>query len=170
MLYFVTTALNNIEEMRLRVENKEVVLYDVVNPAYTVMTGDGVFDNCDSLYDKNYDKFYELAKIAIDKRNKHIDEDASYNDLSKFDQYYITSLPWIDFDSMIHPMPNDDSSYVPRICWGKYYQIDNEYYIDFNIQVSHALVDGYPLSLAFLEIEKYLNSPKKYIDESRENA
>lgn len=170
MLYFVTTALNNIEEMRLRVENNEVVLYDVVNPAYTVMTGDGVFDNCDSLYDKNYDKFYELAKIAIDKRNKHIDEDASYNDLSKFDQYYITSLPWIDFDSMIHPMPNDDSSYVPRICWGKYYQIDNEYYIDFNIQVSHALVDGYPLSLAFLEIEKYLNSPKKYIDESRENA
>ena len=67
-------------------------------------------------------------------------------------------------------LPNDDSSYVPRICWGKYYQIDNEYYIDFNIQVSHALVDGYPLSLAFLEIEKYLNSPKKYIDESRENA
>ena len=71
---------------------------------------------------------------------------------------------------MIQPMRNKDSSDVPRSCWGKYYQIDNEYCIEFNIQVSDALVDGYPLSLAFLEIEKYLNSPEKYIDESRENA
>lgn len=158
-LYLVTKSLNSIEEMRLRMENGHVVLYDVIDPAYTVMTNSGIFDNCDNKYYDDFKTFYQETRNAIDKVKNHFDEEKSYNDLSFFGQYYMTCIPWIDFSGLIHPMPSDESSYVPRICWSKYYLQGNKYMIGLNIQVSHAFVDGYPLAKAFLEVEKNINNP-----------
>lgn len=44
-LYLVTSALNQIEEMRLCEVNGEIRLYDKINPAFTVMTSAGIFEN-----------------------------------------------------------------------------------------------------------------------------
>lgn len=158
-LYIVTKALNEIEEMHLRIQNGQVISYDLINPAYTIMTDEGVFENCDSLFDEDFKKFYQDTKAAIDKV-KHGINDNPYNDLNEFNQFYITCLPWIEFTGLFHPMPNDDSAFVPRICWSKYYERNTDTFISLNIQVSHALVDGYPLSKAFLKIEEYLDKPE----------
>lgn len=160
LLYLITKSLNSIEEMRLRVINNEVYLYDIIHPAYTIMTDEEVFENCDNLYYEDYHKFYYATKEAINKIKKGVN-DNPYNDFTEFNQFYMTCLPWISFTGMIHPMPNDDSSFVPRICWSKYYERNDKYYISLNINVSHALVDGYPLSKAFLKIEENINNPEQ---------
>ena len=56
----------------------------------------------------NYKEFYEMAKERIDKA-KYQDKlnNESYNSTASYNEYYITCLPWTDFISMTHPIPED---------------------------------------------------------------
>lgn len=162
-MYLINLALNEIEEFRLRVVDEKVILYDYIHPAYTVMTNMGIFDNCEHNFNNDFKTYYKEGQEAILESKKGLKENKSYNDLSKMDQYYFTSVPWIDFSSITHPMPNDDSAFVPRITWGKYFVNENNFKISLNLHVSHALVDGYPLSQAFIKIQEYMDNSEKYL-------
>lgn len=162
-LFLIHQALNGIEEFRLRVRNGTVVLYDVIHPAYTVMTKDGIYDNCENEHDDDFPTFFKKATQAIDIAKQGLREDKPYNDLNRMDQFFYSSLPWIDYTGCSHPMVHDDTAFVPRILWGKYQQIGDKFEIALSIQVSHALVDGYPLSLGFMKIQEKMYHPEKYI-------
>ena len=121
MLYIVVKALNSVDNLRMRFENNKPVLYDEINPAITVMTKNEIFENVRLINKDNYKEFYEMAKERIDKA-KYQDKlnNESYNSTASYNEYYITCLPWTDFISMTHPIPEDKSSQtVPRVCWGK---------------------------------------------------
>lgn len=163
LVYLVNKALNEIPEFRLRKEGDLVTSYDVIHPAYTVMTNDNVFDNCENDYYDDFKEFYKAAQVAINIAKVGQIIDKPYNDENRFDQFYFTSLPWIDFLGGSHPMPHTDSDYVPRIVWSKYTKDNNVVSLTMGIQVSHALVDGYPLSQAFIKIQELLNNPEKYL-------
>ena len=110
-------------------------------------------------YIPNYKEFYEMAKERIDKA-KYQDKlnNESYNSTASYNEYYITCLPWTDFISMTHPIPEDKSSQtVPRVCWGKYIENNGKYEISLNITVSHVFVDGYHLSKVFNNVQELLN-------------
>ena len=159
MLYIVVKGLNTVEEMRMRLVNDKPVIFKVINPAYTVMTKGGIFEN---VRHKNYDKFdqfYSVAnKIINDTKEELNVTKENYNPEDCWDEYYITCLPWVNFFHMSHPMPDNPSSLsVPRICWGKYKNNNGKYELTLNITVSHLLVDGYPLSKAFLKIQELLD-------------
>ena len=152
MLYIVVKALNSVDNLRMRFENNKPVLYDEINPAITVMTKNEIFENVRLINKDNYKEFYEMAKERIDKA-KYQDKlnNESYNSTASYNEYYITCLPWTDFISMTHPIPEDKSSQtVPRVCWGKYE-------ISLNITVSHVFVDGYHLSKVFNNVQELLN-------------
>lgn len=155
ILYLFNTALNGIEEMRIREVEGQVVIYDVIHPAYTVMTHQGVFENCDNEYDADFNKFYQLTKQAIHNKGNGINEE-SYNDYTRLDQYYFTCVPWCSFDSATHPMTKDPTISVPRIGWCKYELINDKYMMAVSFNAYHA-IDGYPLCLAFNKMQEYLN-------------
>ena len=135
MLYIVVKALNSVDNLRMRFENVRLINKD------------------------NYKEFYEMAKERIDKA-KYQDKlnNESYNSTASYNEYYITCLPWTDFISMTHPIPEDKSSQtVPRVCWGKYIENNGKYEISLNITVSHVFVDGYHLSKVFNNVQELLN-------------
>ncbi len=157
-LYILTKGLNSVEEMRLRYVNDKIILYDDINPAYTVMTKLGTFDNVRSRNYDNFDDFYKEAKEKIEKAKNEKEISKVYNDESLYNEYYITCLPWLDFAAITHPIPDDKESLsVPRVCFGKYHKVNDRYKMMLNITVSHAFVDGYPLSQAFINIQNYLD-------------
>ncbi|MDD4211884.1 MAG: CatA-like O-acetyltransferase [Bacilli bacterium] len=162
-LYLITKALNEIPEFRLRMMNNDVIEYEVIHPAYTVMTHEGVFDNCENQYYSDFNVFYQETKRAIDQAKVGVKTNRPYNDFSTLDQFYFSSLPWIDFVGVTHPIPKDMTISVPRIVWGKYYQEGNATKIHLNMCVHHGLIDGYPLALAFIKIQEYLSSPGSHI-------
>lgn len=162
MLYIVVKALNSVDNLRMRFENNEPVLYDEINPAITVMIKNEIFENVRLINKDNYKEFYEMAKERIDKA-KYQDKlnNESYNSTASYNEYYITCLPWTDFISMTHPIPEDKSSQtVPRVCWGKYIENNGKYEISLNITVSHVFVDGYHLSKVFNVCEGF-NGPAR---------
>lgn len=164
LMYLVVKALNEIEEFRLRIVDEKVILYDKISPAFTMMTENGIYDNCEVEFDdfpiylKNV-----LVNIQAVKAGK-INNPKSYDEQNRQDQIYITSIPWIDFTSVTHPMTDNRNDSIPRIAWGKYQFEEDKVMISLGIQVHHAVVDGYPLAQGFLKIEEYLNEPEAHLE------
>lgn len=159
LLYIVLNGLNSVDEMRMRLVNNEPVIYDEINPAFTVMTDAGTYDNVRFKNVNNFKGFYKFASEYIEnaKKQKKLKEE-SYNPDNCYNEYYITCVPWIDIIQITHPIPDDKSSQcIPRICWGKYSEENGKYELTLNITVSHIFVDGYHLSKTFNIIQKLLN-------------
>lgn len=152
-LYILTISLNSIEEMRYRFVNGEVRLYETINPTYVVQRNDLDYVNGGIKMVDDYKEFYKRCRENIDELKVEIKMKDGYNTNNDFDDYYMTCLPWLDYESMSHPIPDDKQSQsVPRICFSKYVLNDNRYTIKLNITVSHALVDGFALSNAFTKV------------------
>lgn len=159
-LFILVKSLNDIPEMKQRFIDKEPVEYDVCNPGITVLTKNDTFENVRFSYVDNYHEFYNIAKENIDKaKNEDILTSDSYNLENTYNEYYITSVPWINFTSVTHPIPEDVNSLsVPRICFGKFVLNNEKYEMPFNITVSHVFVDGLHISKFLKKIEGYLDN------------
>lgn len=103
--------------MRMREVKNEIRLYDVINPTFTVMTDSGKFVNAGFKMTNDYKEFYDTTRRIIDEKKKQTTFTAEYNDSSYYDDYYMTCLPWISVESLMHPLPdnNIESSSCPRI-------------------------------------------------------
>ena len=159
-LFILVKSLNDIPEMKQRFVDGESVKYDVCNPGITVLTKNDTFENVRFSYVDNYHEFYSVAKENIDKaKNEDVLTTDSYNLENTYNEYYITSVPWINFTSLSHPIPEDVSSLsVPRICFGKFVLKTEKYEMPFNITVSHVFVDGFHISKFLKKIEGYLDN------------
>ena len=162
MMYIVTKALSSVDEMRMRLVNGVPVIFDSINPSFTVMTNLGVYDNTKIEYTEDLDEFYRRTLEALEQTKNQKDLVSKiYNEENRFDEYYITCTPWLNFESMSHPIPDDiGSQTIPRICWGKYTNNNEKYELTLNITVSHIFVDGYPLSRVFNEVQEMINNIK----------
>ncbi len=166
-LYLLMLSLNKVEEMRLRIVDGNVVLYDDIDPSYVVRTFDGNIESGRHKMTYDYNEFYQRALEEITNKKNIKCEDETFNG-NDYGCYYITCLPWLDFTSMTHPIPSLDpsSKSVPRIGWGKFTLKDNRYKMMLNITVSHAFVDGKPLCDCFNNLEEILNDSSKYFTSS----
>lgn len=158
-LFLLTSALNQIEEMRMREVDGEIRLYDVINPTFIVMTSIGVFENTGFEMINDYKVFYKKASSIIESVKKQTSVKETYNDSKLYNDFYITCIPWLSIESMTHPLIDNDyaSLSCPRICWDKYRKENDKIVMTLNITVNHCFVDGYPLSKAFELVQKYFN-------------
>ena len=156
ILYLITTALNSIEEFKIREVKDEIRIYDTFNPTFTVMTDVGIYENAGFKMVDDYKSFYRLAKEIIEIVKKQTSFKQTYNDSMLFDDYYMTCLPWISIEAMTHPLceNNNESLTVPRLCWDKYRIENGKFVMLLNITVSHCYIDGYTLSKGFAKIQE----------------
>ena len=159
LLYLVTEALHSVPEMRMRIKGEDVVIFDSLNPSYTIMTESGNFDNCRHQMTHDYQTFYARAAGAIAETKAGTRKKTYFNDLSIVDDFYITSVPWVDFSAVTHPQPtwSKENMSIPRICWGKYTESDGKFSLTLNLAANHALVDGYPLSQVAVHLQTLLD-------------
>ncbi len=165
LLYIVVNGLNSIDEMRMRLVDDKPVIFSDINPAFTVMTELGTFENVRFKNCHTFKEFYEIAHTKIEevKKQSHIRKE-NYNPENCYDDYYITCTPWVDFTQVTHPIPDNQSSQcIPRICWGKYTENNGKYELMLNITVSHIFVDGFPLSQAFIKIQELLDNANQVL-------
>ena len=159
LVYLVTKALNEVVEFRYRYDGTDIRLYDWIDPAFTVMTNLGLYDNCDNVHLRGTfveyleDAAIEVASIksGVHLTHPQVDE--------RCDQFYISSSPWIEFLAITHPMNDTLFSYIPRIAWDKFHFEDNKVTMHLNIVVHHALISGKPLADGFLKIQEFLRNP-----------
>lgn len=159
-LYVIIEALHSVDEMRMRISGDDVVLFDILNPHYTVMTDEGYFENCKHEMTHNFEEFYRRAEAAIIPTKHNLQTLESFDDLSIVDSFYISCIPWIDAESFTQPIPDmsKENASIPRVIWGKYSLTAGRYEMTVSICVNHALVDGKPLSDTYLHLEKIIEN------------
>lgn len=160
MLYVSAKTANIIKEFRYRIREDKVVEHETVNPSFTVMTENEVFSFCTVKFIDEFNDFKTNTSKEIQKsKNNVIIEDEPGRD----DLLYITSIPWISFTNVTHPIQMNPVDSIPRISWGKYFEENGKIKLPLSVQSHHALVDGINVGQYFSTIQEILDNPAKYL-------
>lgn len=162
-LYFVMMGVNSVFEMRLREIDGHVYLYDTINPTFTVMSNEGIYQNAGCPMETDFDKFVHSVRETIEEAKKlsSTDDLDRYEMCKRPDVVYATSIPILSIKGVRHPTPayNYNSLSVPRVLFDRYRKSsEDSYSCTLNITVCHTLVDGFPLAHCFQEIQQRINA------------
>lgn len=158
MMYLIAKTANGIPEFRHRIQGEEVVEFEVCHPSTTILTEEELFTYCAVDYSEDFLEFAARAakQIAMVRDNPTL-EDGDWRDSLLF----MTSLPWVSFTSVIHPLHLSPADSVPRFAWGKYFEEGSILKIPLSVQAHHALMDGLHMGKFFNQIQAFLDNPEK---------
>ena len=159
IVYMATTAANAVPQLRQRIRDGQVVEHEIVHPSVTVMSGEEVFSFCHIAYTPDFQQFLANAEHAIEtvKHAPTLEESPERGD----DVLYMTSIPWIAFTGVTHPIHMHPVDSVPRIAWGKFFEEGGARKMPLSVQAHHALVDGLHVARYFQQFQDLLDHPQR---------
>ena len=157
--YFITKAVNQIENFKYRYENGKFYLYDEIKPNFTHMLKDhniGFFQ-CD-LKDNYIDfvKEYKTKKEILLSTNKSI-----YG--QNQGEIWFSYVPWYHVTGLVTPFSKEIT--VPQFIWDKFSIENDECFINLTIMVHHGFVDRYHIGLFLQKLEEMIKNIDNYITE-----
>ena len=155
-VYAIARAANAIAEFRYRIRGEEVVEHEVVHPSTTILTRGDLFSFCSIRYTPDFGGFAERAaeQIACAKEKPRVEN------LAADDWLYTTSIPWVSFTSMMHPLNLSPVDSVPRFAWGKYLREGDQLKMPLSVQAHHALLDGVHMGRFYRGVQDLLHHPE----------
>ena len=156
--YFITKAVNQVENFRYRYEEGKIYLYDEIKPNFTHMLNDNNigFFTCELKNNyKDFLKEYKNKKEQLLTTNKSI--------LGKDQgEIWFSYVPWYHITGLITPYSKDIT--IPQFTWDKFSIENNECFINLTIMVHHGFVDGYHIGLFLQKLEEMIKNIDKYIN------
>ena len=151
--YFLTKAMNNVEEFKYRYIDGKIYKCDVIRPSFTDILEDHTigFYTCEMLDD--YDAFL-----------KHFDEvknlflKGNYNEEPKEDVVWLSCQPWFNFTGAIPPF--DRKITIPQLNWDRFSFEGDRCYINLLIMAHHGFADGYHIGKLVKSIEETIANIK----------
>ena len=134
-----------------------MLVYDVVHPSFTVAVTEDVFSFCSVDYDPDLKVFGPRAAERIEAvKNDPTVEDKP----GQLNLLFMTSIPWVSFTSLMHPIHMSPPDSNPRIAWGKFFQQGGRTLMPLSVQAHHALMDGRHVGLYYEKVQQYLDHPE----------
>ena len=143
-------AVNHIEEMRYRIIDNQIVIYDQIHPAATIGRADGTFAFTFTLFDLDFKIFDKGLKTEINKVKNSSGIRLKEGDTRK-DVVHYSSIPWHTFSGLTHARKFKFDESAPKITFGKMFTRDEHQFMNIAIYIHHGLVDGF-------RVPKYLNT------------
>lgn len=134
--YYLTLAMNEVEEFKYRYENGVIYKYDSLRPNFTELLGDETIGFFTCELGDSYEEFlvnYDKAKKELFENKKGLDNDEG--------EVWLSCQPWYNFSGLIPPF--DKSVTIPQMIWDKYSFEDDKCYINLMMMSHHGFVDGY---------------------------
>jgi chloramphenicol O-acetyltransferase type A len=157
VVYALARAANQQTNFRYRIRAGQVVEHEVVHPSSTVPTADDLFGFCTMPYAATWAEFAPAAQrcMAQAQANPTLEDEPGQDNL-----IFMSSIPWISFTSMTHPIHNHTDDSVPRLSWGKYFADGERVKLPLSVQVHHALMDGLHVGRFFQLVQELLDQPE----------
>ncbi len=157
MIHTALRAANATEALRLRFRGDQVYRIEQNQASFTVLGDNDLFNYATALFDADLSTFSDrIRKASADSRSR---QQLYLEDDRRPDLVYITCLPWLDFQSIRHPMPGDPDDCAPRIAWGKIGpNADGRFEASLQLTVHHALADGVHAATFFREFEQRVDA------------
>jgi len=161
ILYLISRVVNGIPELRTRIRKDGIVQYDRVNPSFTILGDDELFGFAKAEHTEDFDTFYKGIEDGIERVKNNISPDF---DADMDSDFYLTTLPWVSFTSIQHPMHIVKKDCIPRIALGKYFESGDRLLMPVALQAHHGLADGVHAGKFYMKLEEYLKTPEKYLE------
>ena len=149
-------AVNAVEELKYRIVDNEIVVFDQINAGATIGREDGTFGFVFMNFSPDFDAFNaELQKeIEAVKNSSGL---RLNNDDVKKDLIRHSTIPWNSFSGLLHPTNFDQKESVPKITFGKYTIRDGRKMLPISVEAHHGLVDGFHLAKYLVAFQNQLD-------------
>jgi len=161
IIYAYAVAANEIPEFRQRIRGDQVVEHRVVHPSATVLTDSDLFSFCLFEYSRDAAVFIPSAIEAIRcaRENPTLEDEPGRDDL-----LFMTVIPWVSFNALMHPVPLDPPDSFPRIAWGRFREEEERMPMPVSVHAHHGLVDGIHAGLFFARVQEMIDDVATWID------
>ncbi len=155
-LYIALKSANEILEFKLRFKNENVYLYESLDIGSTVLNEQNTFMFC---YFTNQDSIF-----SFDKKGKETIQECKNNGgftpkESMLNLIHCSIVPWISFSSFKHARKGDEyTKGIPKIVFGKIFEDQQLEKIPLSVEVHHAFMDGYHVSMFFNKIQQFIDA------------
>ncbi len=147
-------AINQVDHLKLRILNDQVVKFDVIHASATLMREDNTFALSYIHFDNSIDQF--TINLNAEKA-RVLASDAFYPTKNNIDCIHCSAMPWFNFVGHKEACSGKPDS-VPKLAFGKTYKEQSKLVMNVAIHVNHALVDGSDLGLFTEAFQDYLNN------------
>ena len=144
-LFCLLRAFDEHDNFKYRILNGEVIMINEIFGSYTVLNEDNVFNYTRFENTKDRSLFIERslkAKKIAETSSALINTGIELNPAEMKKYIFITSLPWLDFTSIQHPVYKYKSADIPAVAWGKWKILDDKIHMPFSLQAHHGFVDA----------------------------
>lgn len=151
-LHVAALAADKVPQFRQRISGDGIIEYPECPTSHIEQTkGDG-YCYCTLHHHMSFSEYYEAAKAA---RNTCAENGITESEDVE-SMYFISTLPWLHYTSLIQPVAGGDES-NPRITWGKFEETESGRIImPVSVLAHHALVDGIHITQFFSNLEEML--------------
>lgn len=154
-LHKTLAAVNKIENFRLRIEGKNVVLYDEIDTSATIMREDKTFGFSFIKFHDDLHEFNKTAQIEIQRiQNTPGILTREYPE----NIIHFSAVPWINFTGLTHSRSFSAPDSCPKISFGKLMDENGKKTMALSVTAHHGLLDGYHMGLFVEELQNLLNS------------
>lgn len=155
-LYKSMVAINTVDELKLRIVDGQVILYDEVHVGGTIGRADGTFGFSFFHYSQDFETFNERLQEEIKSVQNSTGLGIS-NDVLPINHIRHTTIPWNSFTTILHPTNFDPKESIPKIAFGKFTIREGKKYLPVSIEAHHGLADGIHLAKYVEEFERQLS-------------
>ena len=155
-LFSAMKAANSIAEFKMRIHGNEIVQYENIRVGSTIQFEDHSFGFCYFPYLTSMAEFSLEGKVLL---NKALAERSFTPKDGSDDLLHFSVIPWLHFKSFQHARRTGQQDSIPKIVFGKYQEEGDAHVMPVNVEIHHALADGYHVSLFFKKFQALLNNP-----------
>lgn len=158
VMYLIARVANNIPEFRTRIRGDKVIEHETVHPSTTILTEGDLFTYCSVHYSPDFAAFRAEAerRFAEVRANPELHDDDWADTL-----LYMTSIPWVAFTAITHPIHLSPADSVPRFAWGKFFPEGERSKMPFSVHGHHGLLDGVHAGRFFEDFQQLLDTPEE---------
>ncbi|TDB63154.1 type A chloramphenicol O-acetyltransferase [Photorhabdus khanii] len=156
MIYLISTVVNFYSEFRMAIKDEELIVWDSVNPAYTI------FHKETETFSAIWTEFN--SDLPEFMKNYSVDYETYKDDLCFFSKpelpenhFHISSVPWVSFDGFNLNVANFTDYFPPIFTMGKFYKNGNQTQLPLAIQVHHATCDGFHVGRVINKLQDLCN-------------
>ncbi|MCE3074458.1 chloramphenicol acetyltransferase [Chryseobacterium gwangjuense] len=155
-LYKSMVAINTVDELKLRIVDGKVILYDEVHVGGTIGRPDGTFGFSFFHYASDFETFNANLQKEIQSVQNSTGLGIS-NDVLPINHIRHTTIPWNSFSAILHPTNFDPKECIPKIAFGKFSIKNGRKMMPVSIEAHHGLADG-------LHLAKYIEEFQRQLD------
>ncbi len=157
---FLTTHIaNQIPELRLRIRGEMVVEHEIVHPSFTVLGDDETFGFATIQYAPQFSVFNQNVINGIEESRKN---PTIHDEPGRDDMIFLTTMTWVSFTQITHPVPLNPPDSFPRITWGRYFSQNEQILMPLSLLANHALVDGLHVGRFFEQVQHGMDQPEQF--------